>query len=325
MDRRAFISTAALELLAVPLAALAQKSERVYRIGVLGAGTAAQYAHRIEVFRTALRELGWVNKRAIQFDERWADDHYERLPRLAAELVASKVDLIFVTGGTPAVEAAMKATREIPIVFSATGDPVAQQLVQSMAHPGGNATGLALMSSELYGKRLALLLEAMPGLKHVALLINGANSFSAEAVRASQSASRSLSIQLDTFDARDPEDLEKTFERLVRAGVQAVIIGADPMLSANIKQLGGLALRHHLALTANIDDVGVLISYYRDNDAMYRRAAAYADRILNGANPGDLSIEQPMKFILVVNLNTAKALGLTIPPSLLLRADEVIQ
>ena len=309
----------------LPPIASAQQPGKIYRIGVLGAGTAAQYAHRMEMFRLALREFGWVDTRAITFDERWADERYERLPRLAAELVALKVDLIFVTGGTPAVEAAMKATREIPIVFSATGDPVAQKLVQSMAHPGGNMTGLALMSSELYGKRLALLVEAVPGIKHVALLTNGANSFSAEALRSSQSASQSLGIQLETFDVRNSQDLEKTFEKMSRAGVQALIVGADPMLSANLKQLGGLALKHRLPLTANADDLGVLISYYRDNDAMYRRAATYADKILKGANPGDLSIEQPMKFILTINLKTARALSVTIPQSLLLRADEIIQ
>jgi putative ABC transport system substrate-binding protein len=174
--------------------AAAQQLGRVYRIGVLGAGSSAQYSHQMEVFRQALREQGWVNERTVTFYERWADGRYERLPGFTAELLALRVDLIFVTGGTPAVEAAMKATQDIPIVFASIGDAVAEKFVQSMAHPGGNATGLTNMSTELYSKRLALLTEAVPGIKHVALLINGANSNHVAVLSSSQTTSRSLGI-----------------------------------------------------------------------------------------------------------------------------------
>ena len=325
MDRRACVSILIVGLLGALLAAEAQSAVKAYRVGVLGAGTAAQYAQRMDWFRQELRQLGWLNERAITFEERWADERYERLPGFAAELVALKVDVIFVTGGSPVIEAAIKATREIPIVFSAAGDPVAQGMVPSMAHPAGNATGLSLMSGELYSKRLELLKEAVPGLKRVGLLINGANSFAAEALRSSQAASQSLGIELKTFDVRGPENLASTFEMMSRAGVQGVIVGADSMLSAHLKQVGALALKHRIPLTANSDGPGVLIAYYRDNEAMYRRAAVYVDKILRGAKAADLPIEQPSRLDLIVNLKTAKSLGITIPQSLLLRADEVIQ
>jgi putative ABC transport system substrate-binding protein len=325
MDRRAFIFTATQALLAMPLAALAQQAGKVYRIGVLGAGTAAQNATRMDAFRQGLRELGWVNERAIVFDERWADGHYERLSALAAELVALKVDLILASGGTPAAEAAMKATQRIPIVVGAISDPVATKMVQSLAHPGGNVTGITNMASELYPKRLALLKEGLPGVKHVALLLNGANPFSPEALRLSQVAARSLGIQLETFDVRDPKDFEKTFEKMSHAGVQAVLVGTDILLLNNVKQLGGLALKHHVPLIAGNHDVGVLVAYNVDNDESYRRAATYVDKILKGAKPGDLPFEQPTKFSLIIDLVAAKALGLTIPRSLLVRANEVIE
>ena len=309
----------------LPLAVDAQRAGKVYRIGVLGAGTAAQNASRMDAFRQGLRELGWVDERAIAFDERWADGHYERLPALAAELVALKDDLILASGGTPAVEAAMKATRRIPIVVGAISDPVAMKIVQSLAHPGGNVTGLTNMASELYPKRLALLAEGMPGIKHVALLVNGANPFSAEALRLSQAAGRSLGIKLEGFDVRDPKDFETTFEKMSHAGAQAVLVGTDSLLLGSVKQLGGLALKHKLPLIAGNHDVGVLVALNVDNDESYRRAATYVDKILKGAKPADLPMEQPTRFSLIIDLRTAKTLGLTIPQSLLLRADEVIQ
>lgn len=325
MDRRVFIVIATRALLAMPLPALAQQPGKVYRIGVLGGGTAAQSATRIDAFRQGLRELGWVNERAVAFDERWADGHYERLPALAAELVGLKVDLILAGGGTPAVVAAMKATQRIPIVVGAISDPVATKVAQSLAHPGGNVTGITNMASELYPKRLALLKEVLPGVKHVAILVNGANPFSPEALRLSQVAARSLGIQLEAFDVRDPKDFEKTFEKMAHAGVQAVLVGTDILLLGSVKQLGGLSLKHQLPLLAGNHDVGVLVAYNVDNDESYRRAATYVDKILKGAKPGDLPFEQPTKFSLIIDLRTAKALGLSIPQSLLVRADEIIR
>jgi putative ABC transport system substrate-binding protein len=239
--------------------------------------------------------------------------------------VALKVDLILAAGGTPAAMAAMKATQHIPIVAGAISDPVATKVAHSLSHPGGNVTGITNMASELYPKRLTLLKEALPGVKRVALLVNGANPFSPEALRLSQVAAASLGIQLDAFDVRDPEDFEKTFEKMSHAGVQAVLVGTDISLLGSIKQLGWLALAHHLPLIAGNHDVGVLVAYSVDNDVSYRRAATYVDKILKGAKPGDLPFEQPTKFTLIIDLRTAKALGLTMPQTLLVRADEVIQ
>ena len=325
IDRRIFILTATQALFALPLAALAQRPLKERRIGVLGVGPPAQHAEDIEVLAQTLRDLGWVNERAITFEQRFADGHYEQLPQLAAELVALKVDLIFTIGGTPAVKAAMGATSEIPIVFPTIGDPVAQKLVRSLAHPGGNATGLSNMTIETNAKRLELLKEALPAIEHVALVINGANPAAASFLPLSNSASQPLSIRLEAFDIRNAEDFDRTFEKMSRAGVQAIIIENDFMLDVSTDQFGMLALKHKLPLMAVNTGTGVLVTYGRDTPALYRQAATYVDRILKGANPGDLPIEQPTKFRLIINLKTAKALSLTIPQSLLLRADEVIR
>jgi putative tryptophan/tyrosine transport system substrate-binding protein len=310
---------------AAPRAAEAQRAGKVYRIGVLGLQTAAESAEDMGVFRQALRELGWVNERAIKFEERYVDGHYERAPRLAAELVGLKVDLIFADGGTPVVEAAMKATREIPIVFSSVGDPVTQKLVKSLAHPGGNVTGFSIMSGETFTRKMALLKEAVPGIKRVAYLLNSANSAGAYFLPVGRTASQSLGIQLEPFDIRDFEDLDKAFEKMSRAGVQAIMVMNDTALNSKLKQIGMLALTHRLPMTAGEDENGVLLTYNQDAPALYRQAAAQVDKILRGANPGDVPVEQPTKFRLVINLRTATALGLTIPQSLLLQADELIR
>jgi putative tryptophan/tyrosine transport system substrate-binding protein len=307
-----------------PLVAEAQQAGKVYRIGVLAAGTAAQHAPGIRLLREGLRERGWVNEIAITLHERYADGRYERLPQLAAELVALKVDLIFAAGGTPAIEAAMKATRSIPIVFPTVGDPVAQKIVQSLAHPGGNVTGLSNMGPETSAKQLELFRDAVPGVKRVGLLVNGTNAATPYLIRLSQTAGQSLGIQVETFDVRDSEDTT-TFEKISRAGVQALIIFDDYALNQKVEQFGGLALKYRLPMMATGDTTGVLLAYSFDVEAQYRRAAHYVDRILKGAKPADLPIEQPAKFVLVVNLKTAKELGLTIPQSILVRADEIIR
>ena len=312
-------------LCAATLVATAKPTEKVFRIGVLGVSTAAEVADNMRVFRQALHELGWVNERAIVFEERYADGHLERLPQLAAELVALKVDLILAEGGTPGVRAAMKATRQVPIVFSSVGDPVGQQMVQSLAHPGGNVTGFSIMSAELSIKKTTLLIEAVPGIKRIAFLVNSANPATAYFVPIIRAAIQSLGIQLAVFDIREFETVEKAFERMSRAGVQAVRLQDDYAFSANLKQIGMLALKYRLPMMAGDDEMGVLLTYNNDSPTLYRQAAMQVDKILKGANPGDLPVEQPTKFRLVINLRTAKALGLTVPQSLLLRADEVIQ
>jgi putative tryptophan/tyrosine transport system substrate-binding protein len=314
-----------LSLCAASRAAEAQRAGKVYRIGVLNLQTAAKSAEDMVVFRQALRELGWVNERAIKFEERYVEGHYERAPRLAAELVALKVDLIFADGGTPVVEAAMKATREIPIVFSGVGDPVTQKIVQSLAHPGGNVTGFSMMSGETFTRRMALLKEAVPAIKRVAYLVNSANPATAYFLPIGRGAGQSLGIQLEPFDIRDFDDFDKAFERMSRAGAQAVMVQVDLAFNGNLKQLGMLALMHRLPMTAGDDEMGVLLTYNPETPEVYRRAAAHVDKILKGANPGDLPVEQPTRFRLVINLRTAKALDLTIPQSLLLQADELIR
>lgn len=311
-------------LLAAPFAALAQQPGKVYRIGVLAAVTNSESEHRLDVFQRALRQLGWTGERAVTFEERSADGHYDRLPRLAAELAALKVDLILAIGGTPAIQAAIAATQTIPIVFPTVGDPVAQKIVQSIGRPGGNATGLTLMS-ELGSKRMALLKEALPGIKHVALLTNGANPYSAGALPSYQTSSRSLGIQLQVFDARAPEDFDNVFNAMSASGIQAVVVVQDATLQLNMKRLGELALKYRLPLATGNAESGVLVAYEANVDKNYRRAAAYVDKILRGAKPGNLPIEQPTDYVLIINLATAKALGLKIPQSLLMRADEVTQ
>jgi len=327
MDRRASVGFLAWLLFATSIPCPAQPARKSRRIGVLGAGTAAQYAERMTWFRQELESLGWVNERRLTFEERWADGHYDRLPALATELIALQVDLLFVTGGTPAVEAALKATREIPIVFPAIGDAVAQGMTPSMGKPGGNATGLSIMSGDLYAKRLELLKEAVPRIRRVGLLFNGANNFYIEAVRSLRLASQSLGLDLKVFDTREYESLAHAFKAMSQAGIQGVIIGSDPVLNDKIKQLGALALDYKLPLTTTTLSMapGVLMSYFSDSESLFRLAAGYVDKILRGAKPADLPIQQPTKFLLRINLKTAKALGITIPQSLLLRADEVIQ
>ena len=308
----------------VPVAE-AQRVGKVYRVGVLGIATPVHLGEEMGVFRQALREHGWVNERAITFEERYAGGHYERLPQLAAELVALKVDVIFAAGGTPAAEAAIKATREIPIVFSNVGDPVAQKMVQSLAHPGGNVTGSSLMSAELAIRSLALLKEAVPGIKRVGYFLDSANPAEAYLAPIARAAGQSVGVQLETFDIRDSEDIEKAFQKMSRAGVQALDAGYEYQVNLHLRQIGELALKHRLPMMACCDEAGVLLASSPDTSAMFRRAAAYVDKILRGANPGDLPIEQPTKFHLIINLRTARALGITIPQGLLLRADEVIQ
>jgi putative ABC transport system substrate-binding protein len=303
----------------------AQPANRVYRIGLLWAGTPAENVSRRNALLSGLRELGWVEGRSITLEERWANGQYERLPSLAAELVTRQVDIIVANNGTPAALAAVGASRRIPIVVAAMSDPVASGVVQSLSHPGGNLTGLSIMSAELYPKRLELLKEALPAVKRVALLMNGANQFTPAAQRMTEVSARSLGIDIQTFDVRDPRDFEKTMELASGAGMQAVMAGIDILFQTNIATLGGLALDHHLPLMAGSYGSGVLISYNVNNDESYHRAASYVDKILKGAKPGDLPIEQPNRVSLIIDLKTAKALGLAIPQSLLVRADEVIQ
>jgi putative ABC transport system substrate-binding protein len=282
-------------------------------------------AANLEGFRQGLRELGYVEGKNFVLEYRSADGRDERFPGLAAELVRLPVDLM-VTRGTPAALAAKNATGTIPVVMTGVSDPVGQGVVASLARPGGNVTGLNTLISELFGKRVGLLKELVPGATRVAVLFDMGNTSSPSAWKEVETAARSLGIQPQLFDVRKAEDLGPAFESAIRQRADALVVGQDTLTQANQRLIVELAAKHRLpAIYASMEFVGGLVIYGVNYPDHYRRAATFADKIFKGAKPADLPIEQPTKFELVINTKTAKALGLTIPPLLLLRADQVIQ
>jgi ABC-type uncharacterized transport system substrate-binding protein len=327
MDRRSFIVTLAGGLLAAPLAAGAQPAGRVPRIGYLVGAAREQASHLVKPFENGLRDLGYVPGRDVMIEYRFADGKLERLPQLAQDLVRLKVDVI-VTGSNTHVIAAKQATTTIPIVMVYVLDPVGAGLVASVSRPGGNVTGLSQdVSAEISGKRLALLKELVPKLSRVAVLVTPPVAVPAT-LKAIEAAARTLRMTVVRFDARGPADLEGVFAAMIRARSDALVVNGGPAQFNMRTQIAQLALRHRLPSLSRItEDVeaGGLMSYGASVSDEWRRAAVYVDKILKGAKPGDLPIEQPTKFDLAINLKTAKALGLTIPPSLLQRADEVIE
>ena len=326
MDRRAFIGTLASGLLAAPLAGEAQPAEKMYRIAFLSP-TSPSDAGRLAAFREGLRELSYVEGQNIAIESRWAEGNYDRLPGLAAELLRFKVDII-VTYGTPASQAAKRATGTIPIVMAGAIDPVASGLVTIVARPGGNLTGLSLMAPELVGKQLEILKDVVPKVSRVALLGNPANPGNAPQVRHAQDAARALGLRLQPLEARGPSDIDSAFAAMTSEQAGAVMVLVDSMLLDHRTRIADLAARRRLPAVYGLSDhveAGGLMAYGPNRLDIFRRAATYVDKILKGAKPGDLPVEQPTKFALVINLKTAKALGLTIPPSLLQRADQVIE
>ncbi|HEV8458500.1 MAG TPA: ABC transporter substrate-binding protein, partial [Methylomirabilota bacterium] len=286
--------------------------------------------HRQEAFRQGLRDLGYVEGRNVVIEYRDAEGNVERLPALAAELVALKVDVI-VVGGTPAVLAAKQATKTIPIVFTVAADPVADGLVTSLARPGGNVTGLSNLGPELVGKCLEQLKQAVPGVSRVAVLWQpGAFGERTEKdmLKEAEVAARALGVRPQFVEARGPDDFDRAFSDMTRARAGALTVLLSPMFFNERRRLVDLAAKNRLPAVYQVRefvDAGGLMSYGANLADLVRRAATYVDRILKGAKPGDLPVEQPTKFELVINLKTAKALGLTIPQSVLGRADEVIQ
>ncbi len=327
--RRAFIGTLAGALLAAPLASEAQQAAKVPRIGYLAPNLAAGPLGR-EAFRQGLRDLGYVEGRNLVIEYRDADGKFERLPALAAELVALKVDII-VAPNTVGVLAAMQATRTLPIVFAAVGDPVASGVVTSLARPGGNVTGTSVLAPELVGKGLELLTQAVPGVSRVAVLRQpGAvgERMDKDMVKRAEVAGRALGVRLQFVEARGPADFDRAFSDMTSARAGALTVLGSTMFGSETRRLVDLAAKTRLPAVypwREFVDAGGLMSYGANIVDNYRRAATYVDKILKGAKPADLPVEQPTKFELVINLKTAKALGLTIPPSLLGRADEVIQ
>ncbi len=329
--RRAFIGALTGGLLAAPLVAEAQQpAAKVYRIGLLGGSppTAAEASARLwEVLFQELRELGYVEGQNIVFEGRWYGERTERLPALAAELVQLKVDVI-VTGASPAPEAAQHATSAIPIVFASHPDPVGSGLAVSLAKPGRNVTGLSTLFRELVGKQLQLLKEAVPRLSRVAVLWNPTVATQAVLLREADVAARSLKVQVQVLEARAPGDFAPAFSAMTKDRAGALITLTSPMFFAERSRIVELAAKSRLPTiygAKEYAEAGGLMAYGPSLRENWRRAATYVDKILKGAKPADLPIEQPTKFELVINLKAAKALGLTIPQSLLRRAGEVIQ
>jgi putative tryptophan/tyrosine transport system substrate-binding protein len=314
----------AVVLLALGVIAEAQQAKKVPRIGFL-ALVASSLAR--EVFQQGLRDLGYVEGQNIVIEYRHAAGRAERLPELAAELVRLNVDVIVVVASQSAL-AAKKATQTIPVIFTGVGDPVAQELVASLARPGGNITGLASLSPEVGGKRLELLKEVVPAASRVAILWNPTNSSNSLQIKEISSAAKALSLRILSLEASKADDFEPAFVAMVRERADALSVFADPFLSTHRARLAQLAAKNRLpAMYGNSEyvEAGGLMSYAPSFSDMSRRAATYVDKILKGAKPADLPVEQPMKFELVINLKTAKQIGLTIPPNVLARADRVIK
>jgi len=327
MDRRTFVGTAAGALLVKAFPASAQPAKKVPRIGVLHAATPAAASQNVEAFRQGLREHGYVEGQNIVVERRYGGAAPERMAEVAAELVRLKVDVI-VTSTDVAIAAVKRQTQTIPIVMVYSADPVGTGFVASLAHPGGNVTGLSTMSPELNVKRLELLKEAVPGLSRVAIMGSPDVRGNLLEYKETEEATRSLRLQLQSVEVSRADDFDRAFSALTTARAEALIVVPFPVAFLNRGQIASLAQKSRLPSMyeqREYADAGGLIAYGPNLADAWRRAATYVDKILKGAKPGELPIEQPTEFKLVINLKTAKALGLTIPPSLLRRADEVIK
>jgi putative tryptophan/tyrosine transport system substrate-binding protein len=308
-------------------AAAAQQPGKVPQIGFISGGFPSGSLGNVEAFRKGLRELGYVEGKNIKVEFRYAETKVERYPEFLAELIRLKVDVI-VTSSTPPTLAAKDATKTVPIVFVAVGDPVVSGLVASLARPGGNLTGLSILAPELSGKRLELLKEAVPRLSRVAILYNPANPATTPILKEIDAAAQALGLQLQSLEARNIKEFESAFQAATRGNAKALAVLVDPLFTSNRKRIVELATKNRLpaiySWTEFVDDGG-LMSYGPSFPDLFRRAATYVDKILKGRTPADLPVEQPMRFELIINLNAAKQIGLTVPPNLLVRADRVIR
>ena len=327
MDRRKFVEAVAGAALATPLTAFGQQPAKVFRIGYLQGGFAPDGAGSLEALRAGLRDLGYVEGKNLVFEFRWADGKIERLPSLAIDLVQREVDVL-VTAGTPATKALKQATTSIPIVMATSGDPVGSGLVASLARPGANVTGLSILAPELTGKRLELVKEIEPTLTDVGILSNQANPHRFLEFQWAQSASHSLGMRLTLNAVQDVSEIQSSLADIGRGRTRYLVVLSDPLLNNHRAEIVEFATKNRVALVADqaaFAESGGLLSYNASWTDLYRRAASYVDRILKGAKPADLPVAQPTAFELVINLMTAKTLGLTVPQSVLLRADRVIQ
>jgi putative ABC transport system substrate-binding protein len=309
-----------------PLAARAQQPAKLPTIGYLGPSTRSIDSQRLNAFVQRLRELGWNEGRTIDIEYRWAEGRNERLAETAAEFVRRKVDVI-VTSATPPTVAAKQATSVIPIVFAAVGDPVGIGVVESLARPGGNATGLSLQQTDAAGKRLEVLREVMPGLRRLAIMANSGNPSAGLDMREAQATARTLGLEAVTSEVLRPEDIAPAFDAL-KGNVEALYVCGDPLAVTNRVRINTMALGARLPTmfgAREYVEAGGLMSYGANFLDLYRRTAELVDKVLRGSKPADIPVEQPTKFDLIINLTTAKALGLKIPPTVLARADEVIE
>jgi putative tryptophan/tyrosine transport system substrate-binding protein len=328
MNRRTFSSGLALALFSEPVAGSAQQVGRIYSVGILSSTDPARPNENYVTFRERLRELGWSEGRNLTVEERTIGPDRERLAVAARELVGLRLDLILAAGGAEAPQAAATATKSIPIVFVIADDPVMVGLVKSLSRPDANVTGLSSMNAELDDKRLALLKEALPKLRRVGAMWSPVDPSGSSVMRATEHAAHALNVQLTPLAVQRPDDVSEAIGNAKKEGVDAVMVLGTPTLFPQQHRIAELARRARLPTVSawrQLPEAGGLLSYGANIRAMFRRAADIADKILKGAKPGDLPIEQPTKFELVINLKTAKALGLTIPPSLLLRADQLIE
>jgi putative ABC transport system substrate-binding protein len=330
MSRKVFVICLLLAVFLPAVSSEAQQPTKVPRIGYLSSGTAASESTRSEAIRRALRDLGYIEGQNIAIEFRYGHGKLDRAAERVAELARLKVDLIVVTGGEGWVRAAKNATETIPIVMTGTGsDPVEEGLVKSLARPSGNVTGITNITKELGGKRLALLKETIPKLAHVAVLYNPAAPGSVREVKEDLPiAARALGLTVRSWEIRPPEGFEQLFAALNKQRPDALYVTSGPQMGANRKRFADFALKSRLPSTnpnRQFVDVGGLMYYGADLADSYRRVAYYVDKILKGANPADLPVEQPTKFELVINLKTAKQIGVTIPPNVLARADRVIK
>jgi putative ABC transport system substrate-binding protein len=323
--RAALIAAVALGLLAAPHATPAQQPAKIPRVGLLRPG--APPDPDVDAFRRGLRDLGYIEGQTIAIESRWAEGRPERLPLLVAELVQLNVDVI-VTQGEVMTRSVKEATGTIPIVMAASGDPVGAGLVASLARPGGNVTGLSAVAPDLIAKQLQLLKEAAPKVSRMAILYNPTILAMVLSVKEAQGAARTLGLTVQPLEVRSPDDLGPAFDAMTRKRAQALFLFGDPFTITHQRQILDFAAKRRLPAISQFRDFadgGALMTYGPDRLDMFRRAATYVDKILKGAKPADLPVEQPTRFALVINMKTAKVLALTIPPSVLVRADQVIQ
>ena len=327
MRRREFVAFLGGAAVAWPLAARAQQAGKLYRIGYLSLGSLAAEASRFNAFRAGLAALGYVEGKNLVIETRWLEGgKYDQLAELATQLVDLKVDII-VTYSTPGVSAAQRATTTIPIVFLTVGDAIAMGFASSLAHPGGNVTGTTYFTPELAAKRLEFLKEAMPGLARAGVLFNPINPASEPVLSALRSTAQSLKLELSEFPVREATDQDSAFATMAAKSARALVITEDPMLIRNTETSAKLALKYRFSSCGfpEFAQAGGRVGYGIDFPEMWRHGATFADKILAGAKPAELPVEQATKFVTIVNLKTAKAIGVEVPTSLLLRADEVIE